>query len=99
MKLAQEKININIKIAERTYPLLVLPEDEAKVRAAVDHVNSTLKDLMSKYDGRDMQDYMTMYILLMMSQQLNATPTTAPDFSWLHQSLQELEQNLDHLLS
>jgi cell division protein ZapA len=94
--LSEEKINITIKIAERTYPLLVLPVDEPRVRSAVEQVNSTLKDLMSKYDGRDMQDYMAMYVLLMMSQQMNGTG--GPDTLLLNEQLKVLDSALEKLL-
>lgn len=94
--MAAEKINITIKIAERQYPLLVLPVDESKVRAAADKINATLKDLMSKYDGRDMQDYMAMYILIIMNQQLNEPPPL--DTSSFQNHLSELEKQLDELI-
>jgi hypothetical protein len=94
--LSEEKINITIRLAERNYPLLVLPADEARVRAAVEKVNATLKELMQKYDGRDMQDYMTMYILMTMAQQANAAASF--DVALLNEELQKLESVIDQLI-
>ncbi len=65
-----EPIAIHIKIADRNYPLKVKPADENKVKQAAEQINLHIKDLMQKYDGRDMQDYMAMFIMLQMNNAL-----------------------------
>ncbi len=91
-----EPIAIQIKIADRNYPLKVKPEDENKVKNAAEKINLQLKDLMNKYDGRDMQDYMAMYIMLQMSSVSNIAETPISiDFS---KQLQQIENGLDELL-
>jgi cell division protein ZapA len=65
-----ETIAIQIKIADRIYPLKVQAADENKVKQAAEQINLHIKDLMQKYDGRDMQDYMAMFIMLQMNNAL-----------------------------
>ena len=65
-----ETIAIQIKIADRIYPLKVKAADENKVKQAAEQINLHIKDLMQKYDGRDMQDYMAMFIMLQMNDAL-----------------------------
>ncbi len=91
-----EQIAINIKIADRNYPLKVKQADESKVKNAAEKINLQLKDLMNKYDGRDMQDYMAMYMMLQMSDVSNIVETPISiDFS---KQLQQIENGLDELL-
>ena len=91
-----EPISIQIKIADRNYPLKVKQADENKVKNAAEKINLQLKDLMNKYDGRDMQDYLAMYVMLQMSDVSNkAEIPISIDFN---KQLQQIENGLDELL-
>lgn len=89
-------INISIKIADRDYPLKIKESDEAKIRNAAMHINQQLKELMNKYDGRDMQDYMAMYLLIQMNE--SASPLSSMDVNF-NDSLLKISNDLDSLLN
>jgi cell division protein ZapA len=91
-------IHIDIKIADRTYPLKIKSADENRVKQAAEKINSQLKELREKYDARDMQDYLAMILML----QLNTvtSPATAEmtvniDFS---EQLKAIEHHLNDIL-
>ncbi|MEN9521836.1 MAG: Cell division protein ZapA [Bacteroidota bacterium] len=88
-------INISIKIADRDYPLKIKETDETKIRNAAAYINRQLKELMNKYDGRDMQDYMAMYLLIQMNE--NSSSPTSIDVSF-SDSLSKINNDLDNLL-
>ena len=58
-----EKLNINIVIADRSYPLKVEEAEEAIVRKAAKMINEKMKDFKKKYDVKDTQDYLAMAAL------------------------------------
>jgi cell division protein ZapA len=91
-----EPINISLKIADRDYPLRIKPIDEQKIKNAAAHINHQLKELMNKYDGKDMQDYMAMYLLIQMNDN-HATIPEVMDVDFID-SLSKINADLDKLL-
>ncbi|MFM2047478.1 MAG: hypothetical protein RI955_24 [Bacteroidota bacterium] len=90
------QINISIKIADRDYPLKIKAVDEEKIKNAAIKINQQLKELMNKYDGRDMQDYMAMYLLIQMNENKVINSSTIDvDFS---ATLTKINTDLDNLL-
>lgn len=89
-------INISVKIADRSYPLRIKAEEQDKVKQAAANIEKRLKELMEKYDGRDMQDYMAMYILIMMNESVN--PGSSMDEQVFTGHLTALDKQLDELL-
>ncbi|MEY4876993.1 MAG: hypothetical protein RL708_2142 [Bacteroidota bacterium] len=90
------QINISIKIADRDYPLKIKAVDEEKIKNAAIKINQQLKELMNKYDGRDMQDYMAMYLLIQMNEDKATNSSTIDvDFS---ATLTKINTDLDNLL-
>jgi cell division protein ZapA len=92
-----ELINISIKIADRDYPLKIKAVDESKIKNAADKINQQLKDLMNKYDGRDMQDFMAMHLLIQMNQESNASINESTNFE-LTTSITKIESELEKIL-
>ena len=54
------EISIKIKIAERTYPMKVKQEDEARIREATKLINDRITKYMSKFGIGDKQDLLAM---------------------------------------
>ena len=59
-----ELININLIVADRTYPLKIRPEDEEVVRRAAKKLNERVKELQQQYSAKDKQDYLAMCALM-----------------------------------
>jgi len=86
---------IDIKIADRSYPLKVKPEQENQVKLSAERINSQLKDLKEKYAARDMQDYLAMILLLQMNAPNQPETIVNIDFS---EQLNRIENQLSELL-
>ncbi len=66
----EEKINIKVSIAGRTYPLKVTEEEEEHVRDAVKFIEDRIKIIEKKYAIKDIQDIQAL-ILLELASELN----------------------------
>ena len=89
-----ETVNINVLIAERTYPLKVLRNDEEKLHGAVKLVNQRIKEYQKLYDGKDKQDYMAMCLLNFAVEFENLQNGLKEEHSMLDDKLTELENVL-----
>jgi cell division protein ZapA len=58
-----ETIAVNIPLGNRQYKIKIAPENEARVRAAIDHIQQTSKRLRQQFPGRDEQDYLAMTLI------------------------------------
>ncbi|XOD69157.1 MAG: cell division protein ZapA [Flavobacteriales bacterium AspAUS03] len=59
----QERVKINVLIADRYYPMTVLKEEESAVRKAAKDIATALKEIELKYAVRDKQDALSMCLL------------------------------------
>ncbi|MBS1616433.1 MAG: cell division protein ZapA [Bacteroidetes bacterium] len=66
-------IPANVMLAGRSYRLLVEPEDEAFVRAAVKRVNEQIAELRSHYAAKDEQDFVAMCLLMHATEKKSLT--------------------------
>ena len=56
-------IPVNIVIADRTYRIKTLPEDEEVIRKTVKLINDKIIEFKTMYAGKDMQDYIAMVVI------------------------------------
>ncbi len=54
------KIKIKVKIADRVYPLTILPEQEEAIRLSVKKIEKMIKQFEENYAVRDKQDVLAM---------------------------------------
>ena len=86
---------IDVKIADRTYPLKIKSADENRVKQAAEKINQQLKELREKYDARDMQDYLAMILMLQLNS--SATPEIPINIDFSEQ-LKEIDKHLSAML-
>lgn len=60
---AQEKLSVKVHIAGRSFPLMVIPEEEAAVRNAAKEINDKLSELRAQFAGLDEAHLMSMVML------------------------------------
>ena len=89
-----ETVNINVQLAERTYPLKVLKSDEEKVHSAVKLVNEKIKEYQAMYNGKDKQDYMAMCLLNFAVEHEKLQNNTEDSSRLLEEKMIELEKVL-----
>jgi len=70
----QNLIPINIVVGDRTYRIKIEANEEEKVRKMAKKLNEQLATYKSQYAGKDMQDYLAMVLLSIVSEQSKCHP-------------------------
>ena len=91
-----DKLSIRVNIAERYYPLKINRDDEEKVRKAAKVINEKVLQYKTKYADKDIQDFLAMTALQLVSQLVEQEHKT--DISPLFANLQELNEELEEYL-
>ena len=55
-----DKLSININIADRMYPLRIDRKDEENIRKAAKIINDKVVQYKQKYASKDLQDWLAM---------------------------------------
>jgi len=58
-----DKLSINVNVAERLYPLKIDRDDEEKIRKAAKLINDKVILYKQRYSDKDVQDYLAMAAL------------------------------------
>ncbi len=58
-----EKLSINVNVAERLYPLKIDRDDEEKIRRAAKLINDKVILYKQRYSDKDVHDYLAMAAL------------------------------------
>ena len=81
----QNLIPVNIVVGDRTYRVKINSDDEEHIRKTSRKLNDQVTDFKTQYAGKDMQDYLAMVLLSLVTQQ-QTLPLSA-----------KLETSTDHL--
>jgi cell division protein ZapA (FtsZ GTPase activity inhibitor) len=65
----QNLIPINLVVGDRTYRIKINSNDEEQVRKMAKKLNDQLSEFRSQYAGKDMQDYLAMVLLSLVTEQ------------------------------
>ena len=68
IRFMSEMIKIKLTIADRVYPLSILPDQEASLRASAKKIEEMIKQLENNYAVRDKQDVLAMCALQFSAQ-------------------------------
>ena len=86
-------IPVNIVIADRTYRIKTLPEDEEVIRKTVKLINDKIIEFKTMYAGKDMQDYIAMVVIWYATQNVGVSTNDSQQAEILA-GLQKLESML-----
>jgi cell division protein ZapA (FtsZ GTPase activity inhibitor) len=92
-----ELIPVNIVIADRTYRIRTLPEDEEVVRKTVKLINDKIIEFKTQFAGKDMQDYIAMVIIWYATQAVSQNNHSVADND-IAEGLKRLEEQLNKVL-
>lgn len=84
-----ELIPVNVTIGDRSYRLKLNPADEEVIRKSVKIINDKLVEYKSNLAGKDMQDYVSMVLLWLASQQQTGSFSVVQD--------KDAQQELQHI--
>jgi cell division protein ZapA len=90
-------ILLNLLIADRTYRVHVLPQDEEVVRKTVKTINDKIMEYKTQFAGKDMQDYIAMVLIWFATEQ-NANISNLVNLENVSNRLQTLEKIIDSAL-
>lgn len=90
-------IVINVLIGDRSFRLKTSKTDEEIVRKTVKMVNDKVMEYKTKFAGKDMQDYISMALLWLATEQ-NKAGAFLIEMQQTHDKLQSLESKVDRLL-
>ena len=91
------KLSINVKVAERSYPLRVDREDEERIRQAAKLINDKILQYKQKYSDKDVQDFLAMAALQYVIKALELENNQ--DISPVIDALSALDSKLNNILS
>ena len=91
-----EKLSIKINVADRYYPLRIVPADEERIRVAAKRINEKIMQYHQRYSTRDIQDALSMAALQFMMRLMEYEEVT--DVSPVMEGVQQLEQQLSGYL-
>jgi cell division protein ZapA len=92
----EDKLSININIADRTYPLRIAREEEESIRRAAKIINDRVVQYKQKYISKDLQDCLAMATLQFVIQKFDTEKRT--DSSPLIDELEEMHDFLTDFL-
>ncbi|MGM0634965.1 MAG: cell division protein ZapA [Bacteroidota bacterium] len=90
-----EKFKIKISIADRVYPLSILPEQEEGLRRAAKNINLVIKKYEQNYAVRDKQDVLAMCALQFAAEIEQKKLSNSSQDSALNNKLEELNDLLN----
>ncbi len=91
------KLSINVKVAERTYPLRVYREDEARIRQAAKMINDRVLQYKQRYSDKDVQDFLAMASLQFVIQVIELE--NSQDMSPILDAVSAMDNKLKDVLS
>ena len=92
-----ELIPVNIVIADRTYRIKTLPEDEEVIRKTVKMINTKIIEFKTQFAGKDMQDYIAMVIIWYATQAISDSNNSQQQTE-IAEGLKKLEAQLNSAL-
>jgi len=93
-----ERLKIKISVADRVYPMNILPEQEEGLRKAAKKIDSAIKKFEQNYAVRDKQDVLAMCALQFAGSSEQREVTTSQDSQDAEKRLDNLNAELDRIL-
>ncbi len=91
------KLSINVKVAERSYPLRVDRKDEERIRRAAKLINDKVLQYKQRYNDKDVQDFLAMAALQYVIKALEIENNQ--DLSPVIDAVSALDSKLNDVLS
>ena len=94
-----EKLKIKVSIADRVYPMTVLPEQEEGLRKAAKQIEAMIKQFEQNYAVRDKQDVLAMCALQFAAQTEQKTINNDSEVLLAEEKLRSLNDLLQKQLA
>lgn len=90
-----EPLKIKLSIANRVYPLTIMPDQEEGLRLAAQKIDDTIKKFEQSYSVQDKQDVLAMCALQFAAKTEQTTINKKSLNESIEQRLRDLNQRLD----
>ena len=94
-----EKLKIKVSIADRVYPMTVLPEQEEGLRKAAKQIEAMIKQFEQNYAVRDKQDVLAMCALQFAAQTEQKTINNKSEVLKAEEKLRTLNELLQQQMA
>ena len=94
-----EKLKIKVSIADRVYPMTVLPEQEEGLRRAAKQIEAMIKQFEQNYAVRDKQDVLAMCALQFAAQTEQKTINNKSEVLKAEEKLRTLNELLQQQMA
>jgi len=94
-----DKLKIKVSIADRVYPMSVLPEQEEGLRRAAKQIETMIKQFEQNYAVRDKQDVLAMCALQFAAQTEQKTINNESEVLLAEEKLRSLNELLQKQLA
>lgn len=94
-----EKLKIKVSIADRVYPMTVLPEQEEGLRRAAKQIEAMIKQFEQNYAVRDKQDVLAMCALQFAAQTEQKTINNQSEVLKAEEKLRTLNELLQQQMA
>ena len=94
-----DKLKIKVSIADRVYPMTVLPEQEEGLRKAAKQIEAMIKQFEQNYAVRDKQDVLAMCALQFAAQTEQKTINNESEVLLAEEKLRSLNELLQKQLA
>jgi len=94
-----EKLKIKVSIADRVYPMTVLPDQEEGLRKAAKQIEAMIKQFEQNYAVRDKQDVLAMCALQIAAQTEQKTINNDSEVLLAEEKLRSLNDLLQKQLA
>lgn len=93
----QNMISINLPIGDRSYRIKINAEDEETVRKVSKKLNDQLLQFKKQYPGKDMQDYLAMSLISLLTEEQPSNAAVVADHDTVS-FLKGIEATIDKAL-
>lgn len=95
----RQEISVELKLANRVYPLRVGKAEETSVQEAAELINFRVKEMQDKYSVRDIQDLLAMTALQIATQLIEIEKNHSSLFSQVNDDIDQMEELIKTALS
>jgi cell division protein ZapA (FtsZ GTPase activity inhibitor) len=92
-----DKLSIKVNIADRYYPLKIERDEEEKIRLAAKRINEKILQYKSKYNDKDIQDFLAMAALQFVTKLVEQEENNSVDT--LYDKIEALSGEINELIT
>ncbi|GDX48370.1 MAG: cell division protein ZapA [Bacteroidota bacterium] len=95
--MSENKISVEVQIADRRYPLRVAPAEEKILRQAEEELRQKLAYWQNQVSLKENQDYLALSLLTHIVEDIKARKDRDTKHTFIHNKIKSMNKNIDAL--